>query len=260
MADKESISHIFKIILIVSFFCSIMVASAAVLLRPKQISNQHLDRKRNVLIAAGIYDKGMSEDEILKKFNQIQIIVWDFKNKTQIPIENPDSIDMEKEAKDPDLSISLPPSEDFANIRRIPLRGVIYLSLQDGQIQRLILPIWGQGLWSTMYGFLSIEPDGNTIAGITFYEHSETPGLGAEIDNPKWQKMWVGKKLFNEKGEPSIQVIKGLVDPNKDEAKHQVDGISGATITARAVGNMVRFWTSDWCYGVFLKKFRLPRT
>jgi Na+-transporting NADH:ubiquinone oxidoreductase subunit C len=251
--DKDSISNVFRVVVGVSLVCSIMVATSAVLLREKQVANQALDLKKNVLVAAGKYKKGMPSEEIEEAFRLIKPIVVDFeKNKITTEID-PVTYDMAKAAKDPDTSVPIPSDQDIANLRRLPHYGIIYLYKVEGSIEKIILPISGLGLWSTLYGFISLEKDGETVSGINFYEHSETPGLGGEVDNPNWQKNWKGKKVYNTEGSPVIEVIKGTVDTSRTGSEHRVDGISGATITARAVGDMVRFWLSDPVYGNILK-------
>ena len=97
-----------------------------------------------------------------------------------------------------------------------------------------------------------MKSDLQTVQGLTFYEHKETPGLGGEVDNPGWKKQWIGLKLYGEDGEPEALVFKGPAPPDNP---HAVDGLSGATITSRGVTSLIRYWTSDDGYGPFLKKF-----
>ena len=127
--------------------------------------------------------------------------------------------------------------------------------LKDGdQLKTVILPVYGKGLWSTLYGFIALEADLNTVAGLTFYEHAETPGLGGEIDNPRWKAFWPGKQL-RANGDLRIEVVKGQVNPDSPDAVHQVDGLSGATITSRGVSNLVRYWINDG-FGPYLDKLK----
>ena len=128
----------------------------------------------------------------------------------------------------------------------------------DGKVEQLVLPIEGMGMWGTVYGFLSIDRDGNTVRGLTFYEQKETPGLGGEISNPKWQALWVGRKAYDANWAPQLAVIKGQAGP-PDKAPHHVDGLSGATITSNGITRVVRFWLSDDGYGPFLKTLRKRR-
>ncbi len=115
------------------------------------------------------------------------------------------------------------------------------------------LPIRGQGLWGLMRGYISLEGDGNTFVGITYYDHSETPGLGAEVNNPRWQAQWQGKEVYDEQDDlvPAIELVKGGAN-----TETEVDGLSGATLTSRGVTNMLQFWLSPEGFGDYLAKFR----
>ena len=94
------------------------------------------------------------------------------------------------------------------------------------------------------------------MAGLGFYEHGETPGLGGEVDNPKWKALWEGKKLYGDQGEVEIQVIKGTVESNTPNAEHKVDGLAGATLTSKGVSNLLRFWVGENGFGPYLKRMR----
>jgi Na+-transporting NADH:ubiquinone oxidoreductase subunit C len=133
---------------------------------------------------------------------------------------------------------------------------VIYQVMENEQVVRLILPVYGKGLWSTMYGFIALKNDLQMVTGFIFYEHGETPGLGGEIDNPRWRAKWIGKRAFDESGELKIEVVKGTIDPASPQAQYQVDGLSGATLTTRGVDNLVQFWLGENGYGPFLQNLR----
>ena len=115
------------------------------------------------------------------------------------------------------------------------------------------MPIRGYGLWGTLYGYIAIDSDLNTIRGLEFYAHKETPGLGAEVDNPKWKALWDGKSIYKD-DQVEIEVIKGKVDPSNKMATYQVDGLSGATLTSRGVTNMLVYWFGESGYKETLKK------
>jgi Na+-transporting NADH:ubiquinone oxidoreductase subunit C len=123
-------------------------------------------------------------------------------------------------------------------------------------VTQLILPVYGPGLWSTMRGFLAVDPDGNTIRGLRFYEHAETPGLGDQIDKPAWRAQWAGKKLYANGSQPRIEVIKGFVDASSPDSAYQVDGLAGATLTGRGVTNLIRYWSGPDAFGPYLAKRR----
>ncbi|MDJ0814252.1 MAG: NADH:ubiquinone reductase (Na(+)-transporting) subunit C, partial [Woeseiaceae bacterium] len=120
----------------------------------------------------------------------------------------------------------------------------------DGEVEQVILPVQGAGLWGTMYGYLAVEADGRTARGLQFYQHIETPGLGDGVDKPAWQAQWNGKRLFDDNGDPLIEVVKGLAPAGSD---YQIDGLAGATLTGRGVSIFVRHWIGPEGYGPFLK-------
>ena len=103
-------------------------------------------------------------------------------------------------------------------------------------------------------GYLALESDFKTIIGLEFFDHKETPGLGGEIDNPKWKAIWKGKEIYSDSGDVLISVIKGSVDKSSEEAKYQVDGLSGATITSNGVTNLLSFWLGEMGYGPLINE------
>jgi len=126
----------------------------------------------------------------------------------------------------------------------------VYLVMDGDSVEQVILPVEGAGLWAMMYGFLAVETDGNTARGLRFYDHGETPGLGDQIDKPAWRQQWQGKKLFGPDGEPRITIIKGFAP---DDSDYEIDGLAGATLTARGVTNLVQYWIGEQGYGPYLK-------
>ena len=146
-----------------------------------------------------------------------------------------------------------------AGITRLPLKSLVYERVAGDEIELLILPIEGKGLWSTLYGFLALAPDTTTIEGMTFYEHGETPGLGGEIDNPRWKSLWKGRLAYDAEWQPAITVIKGAAGPAEDDP-YRIDGLSGATLTCRGVSDLVQFWLSSDGFEPFLAKFRAERS
>ena len=116
----------------------------------------------------------------------------------------------------------------------------IYIKTMGGKIDGYAIPISGKGLWSTLYGYFAVESDGMTVKGITFYKHGETAGLGGEVDKPWFQNNFKGKKFVDNDGNlVGIQIMKGGVDDTSPEAYHQVDGISGATMTSKGLNNFL---------------------
>jgi Na+-transporting NADH:ubiquinone oxidoreductase subunit C len=164
-----------------------------------------------------------------------------------------ENFDQKKSSKTPALSRALSSDEDKASIKRLEKYAAVFIVGGSDHIDKIILPVHGYGLWSTLYGFLALEGDMDTIVGLGFYSHAETPGLGGEVDNPKWKSLWVGKKVFNDQGDVGIRVVKGGAEAGNP---YQVDGLSGATLTSRGVSNLVRFWVGGKGFGELLNKLK----
>lgn len=236
--------------------CSIMVTSTAVSLEERKEVNQILDRQKNVLMAAGLLtqDEAVEAAEVEKRFSAFEPMVIDLKTGQELPDVDPDSVDQRKMARNPSQSHEAGPNA--AGIKRVSDQAVVYKLLGDGgSLEKLVVPIEGQGLWGMMFGYLAIDGDMQTVKGLTFYEHKETPGLGGEVDNPRWKALWPGRKLFASSGEVELEVIKGAAPP-ASEAPYEVDGLSGATITSRSVTNMLQFWLGEQGFGDYVETFR----
>jgi Na+-transporting NADH:ubiquinone oxidoreductase subunit C len=237
--------------------CSLAVSSAAVLLRPLQEKNAALALKREILQVSELLDSaGASDQDVETLFaEQVDTRILDLAS-GELTDMDPAAFDPREAARDPATSVTVPPSQDIARIRSRAKYASVYLVRQQGQIQSIVLPVYGSGLWSTMYGLLALDRDGRTIKGMTFYEQGETAGLGAEIENPRWLAQWRGKLVADEQGEVRFELVKGGVDEDSPDARYQVDGLAGATLTADGVTNMMRYWLSDNGFGPYLDKVR----
>ena len=255
MSDSNNtISKTIIVATALSIFCSVIVSGAATYLKPIQEKNKTLDRQKNVLAAAGLLEDGV---DVAAAFANIEQKIVDLETGEFTTAVDLNTYDQRKAEKDPSLSRALERSEDAASIKRLEKYALIYIVRSGGgQIEKVILPIRGYGLWSTLRGYLAVENDGNTVAGLTYYEHLETPGLGGEGDNPKWKNLWPGKKLFDGEGNPAIDVLKGKVDQNTPSPEHKIDGLAGATLTANGVENMFTFWLGSNGFGPFLKRLK----
>jgi len=240
----------------VCLVCSILVSTAAVTLKGIQKANQKKERLKNILEAGDLLVQGENIDKIFQEKIQAEII--DLETGKVLSADaiheglQPETFDIKLVARNPELSKKIPVNQDLAQIRRMPKFMVIYKVMEESEVIKYILPIYGKGLWSTMYGFIALDRDLVTIQGFTFYEHGETPGLGGEVDNPLWKKSWIGKQAFDADRNLIIQVIKGKVDAASPKALHQVDGLSGSTLTTRGVDQTIRFWLGNLGYGPFL--------
>lgn len=230
--------------------CSVLVSTSAVMFKPLQIANKEADIKKNILAVAGLLTENADVTAIFKQF---EVKIVDLETGLYSEIDGA-GYDQYKAAGDPAQSVQLTSEQDIAGISRRAKLAKIYLLKEGDMIKQVVLPIHGYGLWSTLYGFISLENDFNTLGGLQFYAHAETPGLGGEVDNPKWRKLWKGKKVFNEQGELKLEVVRGHVDFKVAGAEHKVDGLSGATLTSRGVSNLVNYWLGDHGFGPYLKK------
>lgn len=238
---------------LVCLVCAVLVSVSAVSLKPLQILNKELDKKKNILLVAGLYQPG---DDIEQAFKKIEIRVVELATGEYTTEVDAATYDDRKAAKDPAYSVSISKEKDLANIRIRPKYMPVYMVKEGDVVKQLILPVSGYGLWSTLYGFLAVETDGQTIVGLGFYEHAETPGLGGEVDNPKWKSQWAGKKIFGEDGNVAISIVKGGVNENPEIGAFQVDGLAGATLTSRGVDNMLKYWMGAEGYKAYLTKIQ----
>lgn len=249
-AKKESIGRTITVAFLVCLVCSVVVSTAAVSLRPAQIQNQLIDKQRNILSIAGLLQPGVSIEE---QFANITPRLVDLRTGRFSDEHDALTFDAQRAASEPDLSKRLDSADDIASIRRREHFTTVYMvENEEGEIETLILPVYGAGLWSTLYGFIALEGDLNTIVGLGFYQHAETPGLGGEVDNPNWKQQWEGNLVYDEDGNVATRVVKGGVDRSSPQADYSVDGLAGATLTARGVENLVRFWMGEQGFRPFL--------
>lgn len=233
--------------------CSLVVSGAAVGLRPQQKANEAASLKREILKAAQLYDETVDVDQTFSRLEPrvVDLVSGDFVDELDVATYN-----AREAAADPARSRPLSGEEDIAKIRSVAKRMPVYLRRENGELQSVILPVHGYGLWSTLYGLLALGPDGRTVKQVTFYEQRETAGLGGEVANPRWQQQWVGKQVTGPDGTPKFSLAKGGVNPSSPDADYQVDSLSGATLTSNGVTNLVRFWVGELGYGPFLERVR----
>lgn len=253
---RFSTSYIIGFSAVVCVVCAVLVAGSAVSLKPMQDRNVLLDRQKNVLAVAGLIQPGapVAGEEVERLFTEsIRARVIDLATGEENKEIDANSFDQRRAARTPETSA--PAAENLAKVTRVPKNALVYEVLKDGQVDALILPIEGMGLWSVLYGYIALGPDGNSVRGLTFYEHGETAGLGGEVDNPRWKARWPGRRLFDEQGKLKIEVKKGPAGPVESDP-HHVDGLSGATLTSRGVTNMLRFWLGEQGFATFLDHYR----
>lgn len=252
---QESSTRSLLVLLTVALICSLLVSISAVVLRPIQVQNELIERYRNIVSLTGLIKQGqeLDDDGVLAVVQELDVRVVDLSRGELVAEPPPESVDARSAASDPTQSVAVPAEDDLARIGRRSLFEVVYLVWGDTGLSRLIVPIHGQGMWSTIYGFLALEADLNTVAAVSFYEQAETAGLGDQIQNADWQAGWKGRRLYGTGRDFRFRVASGDVADDSPAATHQVDGLSGATITANAVTALVRFWFGEQGYGPLLQ-------
>jgi len=206
---------------LITMILAFVLSSAYSSLEDITYNNIQADIKKNILSSLGFTpsnEDSWTTEKVEQIFNESIVSFVINKSGNVIPDKLPEDLD-------PKVDTDLYP---------------LYKKIVDGQVDGFSIPISGKGLWGSMYGYFSIEPDGATAKGITFYKHIETPGLGAEVDKPWFQQNFVGKRFIDKEGNLiGIQTVKGKVDNSSDEAYHQVDGITGATMTSRGLNKFL---------------------
>jgi len=248
----------FLVILLTALVCSSLVSAAVVMLRPIQLNNQMLDRSRNIMKLTGLVEEGLtpSDEEMLEMYLGMDVRILDIDESVFNNELDPLSFDPRRAVNDPELGIDIPADQDRANLGRRSRYAPVYMVLVDGELDRLILPVHGTGMWSTIYGYVALESDLNTIAAATFYEQNETPGLGDQIMRPEWQAQWVGRRIYDEVGEFRFAVNHGKVEPGSSTWLYEVDALTGATVTADAVTGLMQYWFGPHGYRGFLEYLR----
>ncbi|MDO6584128.1 Na(+)-translocating NADH-quinone reductase subunit C [Salipiger sp. 1_MG-2023] len=229
---------------------SMVVSAAAVSLRPVQDANRLRDKQLNVLEVAGAYDPDVPVAQAFAAFEPHVLDLDTGEFTDQFDIETFDQL---ATSSDPAIVRAL--DEDPAGLggKQQYYQMIYILRDEAGEIDKVVLPVQGYGLWSTLYGFIALEANGNDIFGLQFYQQGETPGLGAEVDNPRWKALWRGKKLRDDDGELQITVAK-TTPPAGPE--YHVDALAGATLTSNGVDNLVRFWMGEQGYEPFLERLK----
>ena len=269
---NDSLEKTIAIAVALCLVCSVLVSFGAVALKPLQAYNKNLDMKKNILEVAGLMEEDTDIDAAFAE--RIEPKIVNLETGDYVENINVDEYDQRKATKDPAQSVPIPKEKDIAHVRAKAKLAKVFLVKEGADIKSIILPVSGYGLWSTLYGFLSLDADGQTVQSINFYDQAETPGLGGEVVNPKWRALWKGKKVYAETeqhsmdkgtieeaniGEPALAVIKGSVDTERPGSQYQVDGLAGATLTSAGVTNLIRYWMGKEGFARYLSKVRVKR-
>lgn len=259
--QRESVLNTFKVAVLLCLVCSVVVSSLAVGLRDIQQQQKEAFRQQNILTAAGLWKRDENTKEEAKSFYKQYITPVSIDLETNKPanVQADDKrLDPKAAARDPnwhtlvtDLGEDV---RDIASIRKREHYSTIYEVREGGQLQTLVIPIRGYGLWSTLWGFIAVDvtraaegPEAISIKGLSYYQHGETPGLGGEVENPLWTRKWPGKLVYDADWNVRVEVSKSAT------TDYQVDALSGATITSNGVTSMLQFWLGEHGFGPYLK-------
>ncbi|SDD74838.1 Na(+)-translocating NADH-quinone reductase subunit C [Desulfuromonas thiophila] len=253
--SNDSIVKTFLVAFLLCAVCSVLVCLAAIVRIDREAYNKQLEVRKTVLAAAGFSEemKGGNIDELFANNFEPRVVDVASGNYT-------DAVDVatydDREALDMADMVIKAPEGNEAGIANQVKYAKVYLTKDGG----VVLPIRGAGMWGPMLGYIAVAADGSTVKGLTFFQHAETPGLGAEIDNPRWKAQWPGKQIFDNSGAVAIKVVKnGKYDPNAADAATTIDGLAGATVTGSKVQGVVRYWFSDSGFGKYLANLKAKR-
>lgn len=237
----------------VAVVCALLVSLSAVKLRPHYVANleaYRLAQLESILVALADTGYAISADDIESRLVDLESGRYDDKLDAA-------TFDARKAASDPERSIAIPAERDVAGIKRRASHAMVFL-VRDAErnVELLILPVHGSGYQSTLRGFLALQGDASTVVALRFYEQADTPGMGARIQDPSWEALWPGKRVYDDNGALRLGVARGRVSPGSVDAEHMVDGISGATRTSQGVHGLLRFWLGDLGFGPYLERVR----
>lgn len=264
MQQRDSLSYTIRVAVVLCVVCSLAVSAAAVILKPYQDANEKLNQQKNILDATGLalgeYGKPANEltrDQIKELYGWISERLIDLETGDEATDVDITKYDPREAVLKEDQRVTIAeqnPEFDPGEMYREKIGKVYFVTRpNETEPRQVVLPVYGKGLWGTLRGYLAVKSDLETVQGLTFYEHKETPGLGGEVDNPSWKAQWEGRKLFDDDHEPSAEVYKG---PAPSDNPYAVDGLSGATITSRGVETLINYWISEDGYGPYLDKLK----
>lgn len=241
---------IFGVAVLTAVISSVVVSTTYVSLKPLQ--DAHLQAELDARMASMIDAlPGMRDVMRAQGIDALETRVVDLAAGTVARGVDASNLDVQAATSDPERSVLIPPEMDIAQLKRRSKLAPVHLLERDGKVLLVVLPVSGSGYQSTLRALLALEADLRTIAALVITEQGETPGLGARIEDPSWQALWPGKTVADEDGKIVVEVVRG----NATEL-HEIDGISGATITGNGVTNMLRYWLGEHGFGPFLSNLR----
>jgi len=217
-----------------------------------------LDRSRNIMQLTGLLPAGraIEDDDMLELYKSLDLRIIDIDEASYHGEIDPNTFSERKALADPDRSIAIPSNQDQARLGRRSRFAPVYMVWNEDKLDRVILPVRGSGMWSMLYGYIALEPDLNTISGMTFYEQNETPGLGDQITHAHWLEQWKGRQVYDYEGNPRFRINEGTVEPGSATSEFEVDALTGATVTGNSVTSLMHYWFGPHGYQPFLLALR----
>ena len=256
--NKDSPQRAILVVMLTAIVCSSLVSAAVVALRPIQLNNQMLDRSRNIMQLTGLLavDQVIEDDQMLELYKGLDLRIIDIDAADYDGEIDANTFSERQSLNDPDKSVAIASAQDLAKLGRRSRFAPLYMVWNNDELDRIILPVRGSGMWSMLYGYIALEPDLNTISGMTFYEQNETPGLGDQITHAHWLEQWKGRHVYDHKGNPRFRINEGTVEPGSASSEFEVDALTGATVTANAVTSLMHYWFGPHGYRPFLLAMR----
>lgn len=250
---KDSVMGTMVFIVTLSLLCSFMITGTAELLKERKLVKKRDELKRYVLMAADVDISGDKDFRAIFEKSVTPILI-DIESGAIEPKERIEVMDFDERMAAINPEKSRKPKKDTARIRSRADEVRVFKVFDDqGQLSSVVMPIYGKGLWSIIYGYVALKPDFNTIENIVIYEHGETPGIGDFLNDPEWTDKFRDKLVFDEAGKVALKVVKGGA---KEGDVSGVDAVSGATMTGRGVQRSIQFWFGEEGFKTFLDKLK----
>ena len=250
---KDSPLKTLLVALCVSLVCSIMVTFTAITLRSSNVvpASEHA-RQLKILRQSGLVEEGQDSETADVRLETRVVHLASGQYVKDLPAELADPLTA---SHDNTLFELIPAELDQAKLGQRLQHSLVHLVWRDNRLSNIVLPVYGAGMWSTLYGYLSLETDGNTVVDLRFYVNQETPGIGDRIDNRQWRLSWRGKQIYDQSGSVRIKIPRQVLPASNPAARFQIDGLSGATRTTEGVINLVHYWLGEHGFKPYLQRF-----
>jgi Na+-transporting NADH:ubiquinone oxidoreductase subunit C len=251
-AKSESALRVFLVSAAVAVTCSVMVTAAVAFFRPIQYASIEFEMNRDILQAAGLIDRDetVSYRAVSERFEHLEVRLADLDAGTFVAVDDPASYDYMKAASEPASSTVIPGDRDTAKLGRRSKLMPVYLVMKGDLIETIVLPVYGNGMWSVISGYIALSGDFYTIESLVIHEHGETPGIGDRIEAAHWLDNWRGKQVVADGRDVPLKLV---TSPTPDADQQAIDAITGATVTSQGVVSLANFWLGQAGYGPLLR-------